>query len=52
MAIKIFVQNEAGSSRKYYHDEKTVVWQRSVEVYKRVGQHGINQINHKLTKGR
>ena len=32
MAIKVFIQNEAGSNRKHYHDEKTLVWKRSVEV--------------------
>ena len=30
--MKIFVQNEAGSNLKNYHDEKTLEWKRRVEV--------------------
>ena len=29
MSIQVFVQNEAGSTRKNYHDEKTLAFQRS-----------------------
>ena len=32
MTVTIFVQNEAGSNQKHYHDEKTLEWQRAVEV--------------------
>ena len=32
MTIRVFVQNEAGSDRKNYHDEKTLVFRRSVVV--------------------
>src|SRR5688572_14782766 len=32
MAIKVFIQNESGSNRKHYHDEKTLEWKRSGEV--------------------
>ncbi|MDA1185279.1 MAG: inorganic diphosphatase [Acidobacteria bacterium] len=28
MTIRVFVQNEAGSNRKNYHDEKTLVFRR------------------------
>lgn len=30
--VRVFVQNEAGSDRKNYHDEKRLVWQRAVTV--------------------
>ncbi len=30
--MKVFVQNEAGSNLKNYHDEKTLQWKRRVEV--------------------
>ena len=30
--MKVFVQNEAGSNVKNYHDEKTLEWRRRVEV--------------------
>ena len=30
--MRVFVQNEAGSDQKNYHDEKTLVWQRRVTV--------------------
>ena len=32
MTVTIFVQNEAGSNQKHYHDEKTLEWKRAVEV--------------------
>jgi hypothetical protein len=32
MTLQVFIQNEAGSNRKHYHDEKTVVLKRAVEV--------------------
>jgi len=30
--LKVFIQNEAGSSRKHYHDEKTLELKRVVDV--------------------
>ena len=33
--MRVFIQNEAGSDRKNYHDEKTLVWKRRVEVSRR-----------------
>lgn len=30
--LKVFIQNEAGSDRKHYHDEKSLEWRRSVRV--------------------
>src|SRR5687768_7941066 len=30
--LRIFIQNEAGSNQKHYHDEKTLEWKRAVEV--------------------
>jgi inorganic pyrophosphatase len=30
--MKTFIQCEAGSKLKHYHDEKTLEWQRSIEV--------------------
>jgi inorganic pyrophosphatase len=35
MRIKVFVQNEAGSDEKHYHDEKTLEWKRVVKVSRR-----------------
>jgi inorganic pyrophosphatase len=32
MTLKVFIQNEAGISRKHYHDEKTLELQRVVDV--------------------
>lgn len=32
MQIEVFIQNEAGSTRKHYHDEKTREWKMTVEV--------------------
>jgi inorganic pyrophosphatase len=32
MTLKVFIQNEAGSSRKHYHDEKTLELKRVVDV--------------------
>ena len=32
MRLKIFIQNEAGSNQKHYHDEKRLEWIRSAEV--------------------
>ena len=32
MKLKIFIQNEAGSNQKHYHDEKKLEWIRSVEI--------------------
>src|SRR5687768_12662425 len=32
MTVTVFVQNEAGSNQKRYHDEKTLEWKRTVEV--------------------
>ena len=34
MTLKVFIQNEAGSSRKHYHDEKTLELKRTVDVSK------------------
>ncbi len=33
--MKVFIQNEAGSNKKNYHDEKTLVWKRRVSVSRR-----------------
>jgi inorganic pyrophosphatase len=30
--VSVFIQNEAGSCLKHYHDEKTLAWQRTVTV--------------------
>jgi inorganic pyrophosphatase len=30
--IQVFIQNEAGSNQKHYHDEKTLEWKRVVTV--------------------
>jgi inorganic pyrophosphatase len=30
--VTIFIQNEAGSNQKHYHDEKTLEWKRTVAV--------------------
>ena len=32
MHVRVFVQNEAGSDQKNYHDEKRLVWQRAETV--------------------
>ena len=32
MELKVFIQNEAGSSQKHIHDEKTLEWKRTVWV--------------------
>jgi inorganic pyrophosphatase len=32
MNVGVFIQNEAGSNRKHYHDEKTLEWNRVVDV--------------------
>lgn len=32
MHIQVFIQNEAGSNEKHYHDEKTLEWKRVVQV--------------------
>jgi inorganic pyrophosphatase len=32
MNIRVFIQNEAGSNRKHYHDEKTLEWKRVEEL--------------------
>ncbi|MEO8634694.1 MAG: inorganic diphosphatase [Gemmatimonadales bacterium] len=32
MIIHVFIQNEAGSNRKHYHDEKTLEWKRVEEL--------------------
>jgi inorganic pyrophosphatase len=32
MTIRVFVQNEAGSTRKHYHDEKTLTYTHSTVV--------------------
>ena len=32
MTVRVFIQNEAGSDRKNYHDEKLLIWQRAVTV--------------------
>lgn len=32
MMLTIFVQNEAGSNQKHYHNEKTLEWKRTVHV--------------------
>lgn len=35
MNVRVFVQNEAGSDQKHYHDEKTLEWIRVVTVSRR-----------------
>ena len=35
MPMTVFVQNEAGSNRKHYHNEKTLELQRAVDVSER-----------------
>jgi inorganic pyrophosphatase len=32
MNIRVFIQNEAGSNKKHYHDETTLEWKRTAEV--------------------
>ena len=32
MTLRVFIQNEAGSNRKHYHDEKTLELKRVVDV--------------------
>ena len=32
--VRVFIQNEAGTNRKHYHDEKTLALKRVVEVSK------------------
>ncbi len=32
MTVRVFIQNEAGSDQKNYHDEKRLVWQRVATV--------------------
>ena len=32
MNVRIFIQNEAGSNQKHYHDEKTLEWKRVAAV--------------------
>ena len=32
MTLRVFIQNEAGTSRKHYHDEKTLKLVRVVDV--------------------
>ena len=32
MTIQVFIQNEAGSDQKNYHDEKTLAWKRVATV--------------------
>jgi inorganic pyrophosphatase len=32
MNVRIFIQNEAGSNLKHYHDEKTLEWKRVATV--------------------
>jgi inorganic pyrophosphatase len=32
MRISVFIQNEAGSNQKHYHDEKTLEWKRMARV--------------------
>ena len=34
MTLSVFIQNEAGTNRKHYHDEKTLELKRVVEVSK------------------
>ena len=33
--MHVFIQNEAGSGQKNYHNEKTLAWKRRVEVSRR-----------------
>src|SRR5262245_12786211 len=32
MRVTVFIQNEAGSNQKHYHDEKTLAWKRTATV--------------------
>jgi inorganic pyrophosphatase len=32
MNVRVFIQNEAGSNQKHYHDEKTLEWKRVATV--------------------
>jgi inorganic pyrophosphatase len=32
VTVRVFIQNEAGSRTKNYHDEKTFAWRRRIEV--------------------
>ena len=32
MTVRVFIQNEAGSAQKNYHDEKRLLWQRAATV--------------------
>ena len=32
MNLKVFIQNEAGSTQKHYHNEKTLQWRRTEKV--------------------
>ncbi len=32
MDLKVYIQNEAGSNLKHYHNEKTLILKRTVEV--------------------
>ena len=32
MNVRIFIQNEAGSNLKHYHDQKTLEWKRVATV--------------------
>jgi inorganic pyrophosphatase len=32
MNIRVFIQNEAGSHKKHYHDETTLTWKRTSDV--------------------
>jgi inorganic pyrophosphatase len=32
MNVRVFIQNEAGSNQKHYHDEKTLEWKRVASV--------------------
>src|SRR5215475_944160 len=32
MRISVFIQNQAGSDQKHYHDEKTLEWKRTATV--------------------
>jgi inorganic pyrophosphatase len=34
MNVQVFIQNEAGSDQKNYHDERRLIWQRAVTVSK------------------
>jgi inorganic pyrophosphatase len=32
MNVRVFIQNEAGSNTKHYHDETTLEWKRTADV--------------------